>query len=153
MAQRTLDLFKLLSKISQKDWEYVLSLTDEELKEAAPFVISRWLSGTSSAQQIYLLNYTVNPYVFELQKHKLLIFQLMTIATSGKSQRYTWMKLPGKQFSKPLACKVLCEYYGYSHQQAQEALPILSVEHILEYAQELGWQTDDLKKLNKELIQ
>jgi len=151
-TKKPLDIFQVLNHISQKDREYIKTLTDEELKAFQPFVIMRWLSGTNSARQIYFLNTLVNPFVFNLPEHKELLYYLMTICTSGKSQRYNWIKGPTKKDKKLSSItNVICDYYKYNSSEAKSVLSLLSREDILSYAEQLGYQTEEITKIKKEL--
>lgn len=147
-----LDIFRVLGRISNKDTEFYKSLTEEEQKALAPLVVMRWLSGTRSAQQIYFLNELVNPFVFSMAKHKELLVDLMTVCAPGRTQRYYWNKAKGKRTSStPTVVDVIRDYYGYSTTEAMEALPLLTDEDVLWYADELGRQPDEVKLIKKEL--
>jgi hypothetical protein len=151
MSEKALDIFKVLENASRKNIQFYGALDDHQQKALFPFVVQRWLSGTTSAQQVYLLNEVSNPYLFSLQKHKELIWFLMTICTSGKVQRHFWNKSPGKKTSsKPLSASAVAEYFQYSKKDANEALPLLSRDLVIGYAEELGWQHEELTKLKKE---
>ncbi len=147
-----LDIFKTLDHISKKDVDFFNTLSDEEKKAFQPLIVLRWLSGTSSPRQVYFLNEFVNPVVFSCYTHKELLYNLMTICTSGKSQRYTWRKAFSKKSSSfPESTSVLKEYYGYNTIHALEALPLLTDEDILLYAEQLGRQKEDVTKIKREL--
>ena len=147
-----LDIFNVLNKISTKDRNFYSSLSDEEQKSIAPFVIMRWLSGTRDIRQIVFLNELVNPFVFEMSHHKSLIMDLLTISSSGKSQRYSWNKTHTRKSSKtPVSASVLREYYGYSSIQAEEALPLLTLLDVISLAEQLGRQSEDITVIKKEL--
>lgn len=149
---RKLDIFKVLSGISTKDTEFYHRLSDEERKGFLPIVVARWLSGTSNAKQVYFINELVNPFIFSLHKHPELLFDLMTLCGPGKSQRYYWNKTVSNKSTKhPIMISVIREYFGYNTMQAKEALPLLSKDDILEYAEDLGKQKDEMTKLKKEL--
>lgn len=147
-----LDIFKVLGRISSKDVEYYRGLTEEEQKALQPLVVMRWLTGTTSAQQIYFLNELVNPFVFNMANHKELLVDLMTVCTSGRSQRYYWNKAQGKRTTKmPTTVGVIREFFSYSTSEAIDALPLLDDDQVLWYANELGRQPDDIKLIKKEL--
>lgn len=152
ITKKPLDIFKVLNHISQKDREFFKTLTEEELKAFQPFVIMRWLTGTSSARQLFFLNTLVNPFVFNLSEHKELLYYLMTICTNGKTQRYNWIKGPTKKDKKlSTTTKVICDYYKYNYMEAKSVLSLLSREDILSYAEQLGYQPEEITKIKKEL--
>lgn len=149
---RKLDIFKVLGKISTKDRQFYSDLTEEEQKGFLPVVVMRWLSGTSNAKQIYFINELVNPFVFSLHKHPELLYYLMILCGPGKTQRYYWNKTASnKSNTVPTIVSIVRNYFGYNTTQALEALPLLSNDDILEYAEDLGIQKETLTKLKKEL--
>lgn len=147
-----LDIFQVLGQISSKNADFYRNLTEEEQKAFQPLVVMRWLSGTRSAQQIYFLNELVNPFVFNMAKHKELLVDLMTICSPGRSQRYFWNKANGKRTSSmPKTVEIVREFLNYSSSEVIEVLPLLDNETIIAYAEELGKQPDEIKLINKEL--
>lgn len=146
------DIFSVLNNISTKKRNFYQTLTEEEQKAIAPLVVMRWLSGTRSIRQIYFLNELVNPLVFSLSKHKPLLISLMSLCTSGQTQRYAWNKAKSnKTVPYPNTIGVIREYFGYNTSQAKDALPILTAETIIGFAEELGKQPDEIKAIKKEL--
>lgn len=152
MAQYKTDIFEVLGNLNKKNHQYYTGLTEEEQKSIAPLVLMRWLSGTSNPLQIVLLNEVVNPFVFSLQKHKTLLFDLMCVCTTGKFQKYNWLKAnSARQPGRPLATAIICQYYGYSVTQAQEVLSLFTSDEIISIAEGLGKQKDEITKLKAEL--
>lgn len=146
-----LDIFKVLGNADVKYRDFYSSLSETEQKQFAPFLAMRWLSGTSSPLQVYMINEVINQYAFSLFAHKQLLWNLLTVATSGKKQKYSWIKAPNKaSSSKPMATKILQQYYGYSSKHASEAANVLSKDQIIAIADELGIQADDMAKLKRE---
>ncbi len=147
-----LNIFQVLDHISKKDTEYYHKLTEEEQKAFLPVIVTRWLSGTSNARQVYFINELVNTSVFSLHKHKELLYYLMTICGPGRSQRYFWNKTASKKSnSTPISVSIIREYFGYNTTEALECMPLLSNDDIITYAEELGTQSDTITKLKKEL--
>ncbi len=149
--ERKLDIFKFLDRLSAKDWKSYRKLDDDEKKEVSPYVIMRWLSGTHDPRQIVLLSVAVNPFAWSLQKHKELVVQLMTVATSGRRQRYKWTKLATRKKASSRAIDLVKRYFGYSSKEAQEALPLLDNDTLLAYADQLGYQAEEIKLLKRDL--
>lgn len=151
MTERKLDIFRVLKQADLKNVDFYEKLTDEERKGFFPPVVLRWMSGTYSARQIVFLNELANPMVFSLYKHPQLIWQLLTLCTSGKPQRYIWNKLPAKlNVSRPVSTKVVAQYYGYSLRDAAEALLCLTGNDVLDIADMLGLQAEEQAKIRKE---
>lgn len=147
-----LDIFKILNKLSQKDRKFFSELSEDDMKSLQPLVLMRWLSGTTDARQIYFLNELVNPMVFSIGKHKQLLLDLLMISAPGKQRMYKWNKAKGKNTSNtPKSLALIRQYYGYSTNHAIDTLRILSNADILQIAEDLGKQPDEIKDITKEL--
>ena len=151
MAERALDIFQVLDALNTKKVDFYASLSDKEKKSIAPVVLTRWLSGTYSKQQVYLINEIVNPYIFSLHHHPQLLWYLMTTVTPGKSQRYTWSKAitGGSKDNACLAC--IKEYFRYRTKHAEQVYRTIDKINILYMAEELGYTDSELNKIKKEL--
>lgn len=149
--KRSLDIFELLSHISNKNAGYYDAMPENEQKEFQPFVVMRWLTGTRDARQVYFLNEIVNRFAFDLGNHKALLYKLLCVATSGQPQRYKWMKPASRKGAGTLITQVVKQYYGYNTQQATDVIGLLSDEDIIGYAEELGLQKEEVTKLKQEL--
>lgn len=154
MASETtekLDIFRVMKAADGKNPQFYDKLTEDEVKQLQPFLVMRWMTGTSSARQVFFMNEFLNPYVFSLTNHKRLLWQLLTVAADGKSRRYEWIKAPGKATSnKPVSISVIQQYHGYNTKHANEALLCLTADDVVEMAIDLGRQPDDIQKINKE---
>lgn len=148
MAEK-IDIFQVLDHCSKKNISFYENLPDDKKKAIAPFVIQRWLTGTSNGQQIFLINEIVNPFVFTLQKHKTLLWYLITCCMPGKTQRYFWNKTKTST-TKPETLTVVCEYFNYSKKHGRDAINVLKHSDIISCAESLGKQQDIISKINKE---
>ena len=144
------DLFDGLEKLSSGDSKWYDRLSSEDKKSASPFVISRWMTGTTDQAQLIRLNTFVNPYIFSLGHDKALLFKLLAAAATGKTKRYQWINNPGTKKATKLRLEVIKEYYEVSNREAVLYTTILA-EDILLMAQELGWDREELTKLKKEV--
>jgi len=142
------DLFAGLDSLTAGDLNWYDKLSDDGKKAAAPFVIMRWLAGTSDPAQIVRLNTFVNPYAFSLGQEKALLFKLLAAATTHKLKRYYWLKAPGGTSNK-LSLEVTKQYYGWSTREAE--LQPIEPDDLITMAEELGWDNDQLKKLKAEV--
>ena len=145
------DLFEGLAKLSSGDMQWYDRLSLEDKKAASPFVIARWMTGTSDPAQLIRLNTFVNPYVFTLGQEKALLFKLLTAAATGKSKRYQWIKAPPTTTKTRHRLEVIKQYYEVSTREADLYAMNISAETILEMAEELGWDKEELTKLKKEV--
>jgi len=146
-----LDIFSILGKLNKGDLTIWDSLSEEERKGFSPLIISRWMSGTNDPLQIILLNEFVNKHIFKLDKdHPELMCKLIACCGTG-SKRVVWIGDSKKKKSSSMALDVVKEYYDYTTHEALSELPLLSNDDIIELAEELGYQVDEIKKLKKEL--
>lgn len=149
--ERSLDIFWLLGELDRKNYDLWNKLTEEQRKELSPVLVLRWMLGTRDPVQLLILNEVVNTLVFSLgSAHKELLLKLLTISTSGSSQRYQWLNLKtaGKQ---KLSVQLIAEHYNLSLRDAAESAKLFSAEELTELAALHGWQKDELKNLAKEL--
>jgi hypothetical protein len=142
------DLFQFLGALSKRDINAFEKLTPEAQKAVAPFVLQRWMTGTSDAAQIVRINTFVNPFTFSLGQDKALLCKLLAAAATGKTGRYSWIKGPGAKAEK-LRLEAIKQFYGVSTREAKEYS--LDPETIMEMAHQLGWDDDELKKLKAEV--
>jgi hypothetical protein len=142
------DLFAGLAALGRRDIHWYDGLTPEGQKAAAPFVMARWLTGTSDKSQIIRLNTVVNPYLFAGSADKSALFKLLATACTGKNVRYSWLKGPSSKVKK-LTSQVVCEYYECSARES--AGYSIDADSLIEMAEELGWDKEQVAKLKKEL--
>jgi len=149
MADRSsFDLFQGLAALGGKNREWFDSLSIEGQKAAAPFVMMRWMAGTSDEAQIVRLNTCVNPYIFSGTADKSALFKLLAAAATGRSKRFSWVKGPGTK-AKKHSIEVIKAYYECS---TREAITYkVSSEDLIEMSEELGHDKDEIMKLKKEL--
>lgn len=148
-----LDIFGLLSKIDNKKVGNIYqTLSDEEKKGFAPLVVMRWMSGTSDERQIMMLNTFMNPLVFALPKHPELLMRVLQVCSSKTPKRYQWLGIKGGTKKKNIeAMKVVGEYYDMSQREVRLLNPFPPSSEIISMAEELGYEKDEMKKLEKEL--
>lgn len=148
-----LDIFRVLKELNSENLNFWDQLSEEERKGFAPYTAIRWMSGTKDAKAIILLNEFVNPYVFAFNStHQELLMKLLASCGSGNpNTRTQWIPEGKKGSNKPLSLKIICEYYEYSMREAKQSLSLLSNEDVVELAEELGWQKDEIKNLKLEL--
>ena len=149
MSRDSFDLFALLAQLNKRDMTAFTKLTEEGQKAASPLVIMRWLSGTSDPAQIIRLNEFVNRYVFSLGQEKPLLFKLMAAACTGRN-RATWLKGPTNTSTR-LAIEAIMTQYDCSAREAKGYIELLAPSDIAQFAEEAGWDKDQLKKLDTEL--
>lgn len=144
------DLFSFLEKLNARKIKAYDDLTEEEKKTMHPYVIMRWLSGTNNPMQIIRLNVFANKYMFSLGENKSLLFALLAASCSGDVKRVSWLKAPGQSNTK-LAAKVLQDRFKISSREVESYRTLLEGSDILQYAEDLGWDKDMMKRLEQEL--
>ena len=144
-----LDIFRLLEDIGSKGDAYA-KLSEEERKGFAPIVVQRWLTGVKDERQIIALNAFANKHVFALSKHPHLIARLFQACVSKVPRRYFWLGVKSKG-KTPLRDAALKQYFGWSSNELRKQVQLPSREDVIEMAERLGWQKDELAKLRKEL--
>lgn len=151
MAERPLDIFNVLSQLDTKNKDFYDGLSDKERKGFAPIVVTRWLTGTYNKQQVFLINEIVNPYIFSLHHHPQLLWFLLTIVTSGKTQRYSWNKTlsGGTKDTSCISC--IKDYFKYSSKDAEQVYKTIDKKLIIDMAEDLGYQDAEINKIKKEL--
>lgn len=148
-----LDIFDLLKHVDRKDTSYYSKLSDEQKKAVAWPVVIRWMSSVSNPYPVYVINEVVNPYIFVksfYQDHRELLWYLLTISSTGKSQYRQYIKAPARDVSKPISSKVVAQKYKCSLRHASDAVQCLTGNDILDIAEDLGLQRDTLSEIRKE---
>jgi predicted house-cleaning noncanonical NTP pyrophosphatase (MazG superfamily) len=146
----SLDIFKVLSDIDRGDLTLYRKLSDDEKKGFPPLVVMRWMTGTSDQAQIVSLNTFANRFIFPLGKHPELLAQLLSACSSKQQRRYGWLGIKsGKK--KTLSRQAVQEYLEYSSQEMRKLEELPPDDEIIEMAEALGWQKDEIAKLKKEL--
>ena len=144
-----LDIFKLLRELSSGDLTIWNSLTEEEQKGFAPLVVMRWMSGTQDMAQVAALNEFANRAVFPLAKHPGLLMKVLAACSSRRTSRYQWIGLK-KSSKDKLTQKVIRDFFVCSSVEARKLL-VPPQDEIIQMAEELGWQKDEMAELKKEL--
>lgn len=147
-----LDIFKVLADLDSDDHLVYRKLTDDEKKGFAPLVIMRWMTGTSDQRQIIAMNSFANRFIFPLGKHPELLAQLLTSCSSKQRRRYNWLGIKSSK-KKTLSHLAVQEYLDYSVQEMRKLDFLPPNEEILEMAEALGWQKDEIAKLKKEFTE
>ena len=141
------NLFDGLAALGRKDRLWFETLSLEGQKAAAPFVMMRWMTGTSDAAQIVRINTVVNQYVFAGTADKSELFKLLATAATGKNFRYSWLKGPGAK-AKRHSLECIKQYYECSTREAVTYK--VAPEDLLEMAEELGLDKEQIAALKKE---
>lgn len=141
--KKKVDIFELFRKMNNEDFEWVMNLSDEDLKSVSVYVLLMWIHGVDRNQATHLIltNSYVNQYVFHLGKHQRLMLLLMFVTNGGMgSPRYQFKKSISKQETKSI--KAVANFYECTYNDAKGYLGILSPEEVKEmieiYDQTIG---------------
>ena len=149
---RPLDIFEVLERINCNDFQYYHRITEDQQKSLQPFVLMKWMVGTKNMKQVGRINNYVNKYMFSLgTDHKELLFKLLCSTTDGLGSRYFWAKNAKTTSSTPMCIKMVQELWDMTAEQAKQSMILLNDETLLEIAQYLGRQSDELTKIKSEL--
>lgn len=101
-----LDLNKTLNAIEYRKKDYYMSLSDEERKAYAPYILVRYLSnmkGNGDLHEHYLeyTNELVNKNFWELSKYPELQHKLLCVIGLGMKTYHPWIALPKAQNKGP----------------------------------------------------
>lgn len=144
-----LDLFAFLEKLNKRDHMAYDELVEDHKKAIAPLVIQRWLAGTGDKAQLVRLNETSNRFIFSLGQEKTLLFKLLAAACTGAKRNY-WLKGPAGEKTS-LSLEAIKLKFGCSTREAVGYLKLLDLDDITSFAEETGFDKEQLKKLSAEL--
>lgn len=140
------------SAVDSKDREFFDSLTDEEKKKFALYVVMKYaanVEGSSDLQNYYLyaVNEHVNKNFFDLSKHpKLQWLLLTTVSPNIGKQRHFWMQAKKADSANNSAMKVLRKIYPTKKSDELELLAeITSKEELALMMEEFGFDKKDMK--------
>jgi hypothetical protein len=149
-TERKFDIFAVLDKLSRKQRSFIDDLTQDDLKAIPAVVVMRWMSGSNSKQQTYIINEIANPLVFSLYRHPRLLLQLLMVCAVPGAGRCSWIKQQKAPSSRPISVKVVMRYFDYSERRARECMALIPPMDIISMAEDLGYQPDDIKKIHLE---
>lgn len=146
---RTVNIFDTLKRIDLRQEDYYDTMLETDQKQLHPLVMTRWMSGTSDPAVIQMLNLTNNKYNFILAAHKPLLMRMLLLSSSGQSRRYQWLSKT-KDTSQSRSLRVLREYYTCSQREADSYIKMHTMDELVQMAEFVGWQDDEIKALIKE---
>jgi hypothetical protein len=154
MSEDKLNIRNEMAKFDGKNRAFYDSLSDEEKKKFAPFLMIRWgsaVGGNPDLQAYYLMscNENLNKNFFDISasKHKKFQWLLATTVSPGMGNQYhQWIKL-GKKPSDNKSSKFLREVYPHLKEDDIKLLSDLNDKDELKaYAKGMGWEDKVIKK-------
>lgn len=130
---KKVDIFDLFRKMNNADYQWVLDMSDDDLKSVSAYVLLCWINGVDRNQSAHLIltDMYVNTYTFHFSKHNRLLLLLLFVANSEMGNpRYQFKKSVTKQESKSILA--IASYYQCTYDNAKGYMDILSPEEIKE---------------------
>lgn len=145
-GKNKVNIFDALNRLTAGDFEWFLSLDDEQVKGLPPYVLMLWVQGAQENTEYHtiLTNLYVNSFVFGLGKHPRLSYLLLCVANNLGRTRFDWLV---KKAKKPKAIDIIMRYYCYSEPEARQVVRFFDDEGIRQMGQELGLEAKEMKKL------
>ena len=141
------DLFGTLKLINTSTLGVYETIPDEDKSKASPFLIMKYLSGVSDRRQVVMLAQYVNPIIFTCQD-KGFLFDVMAASTSGRQTNVKWPGVMKTAASKYDA--VVARFFDCSIREAKTMTEFYTKEEIIQMAEDLGMDDDEIKKLKKD---
>jgi hypothetical protein len=157
MSNDKLNIRNEMSALDQKQRDYYDSMTDEEKKKFAAFLMIRWGSsvsgGTTELQQYYLVscNERLNKNFFDISasKHKKFLWLLATTVSPGMGKHYHKWISPKKKTNNNKAIKFLKQMFPSRDDSDLELMAkINDTRDLKDMARRHGW---DDKRIKAEL--
>jgi len=150
MADRKFDIFEVIKEIEGLQTEFFDKLADYDIRQIAPYIIMKWMSGVKDRNQLIAINDNVNRLVFAMSKHPKLMYKLLMASSTRKDKRVSWIKRP-KVDKSSISVNIIKEYYNCSYRDALRYVKVTSFEKIIDMAELLGTNKETMTKLKKEL--
>jgi hypothetical protein len=150
-----LDIANEMRAFDRKDREFYDSLTDEEKKKFAPFLMIRWgatVEGAADLQAYYLMsvNERLNKHFFDVSgtQHKKLQWLLASTVSPGMgTHRHTWLAAKKREGSNNKSEKFLRELYPHAKADDIALMAQLNDKKDLkELARAHGWDDKRIKE-------
>jgi len=142
-----------MAQFDRKNRDFYDSLTDEEKKKFAPFLMIRWgsaVGGSADLQAYYLMscNERLNKHFFDVNtaQHKKLQWLLATTVSPGMGTQYHQWIAPKKRENNNKAIKFLRELYPELKEDEIKLMSELNTKDDLkQHARQLGWDDKRIK--------
>jgi hypothetical protein len=114
---KKLDIFYVLSKIENRDFNFYSTLDDEQKKALSPYILNKWMSVSYSNrdnQEYYIsaANF-INEFVFELGKDTELLWKLLCCMGTKKNVKHGWIKVSSTNNNLTKLQKLFLDFYPH----------------------------------------
>lgn len=155
-----LDLFrKLLPALDRRDFKLYKNLSEEEKKGFADIVALRYMSCTETEnkyiiEELIILSNGANKHLWNpaLSKHPELKYLILATIGLGGEIKHAYIKAPAGKKRNIKVFQVLRNFYPTaSMDELQLFLDMNDVDALIEVAEMLGMQKDEIKEYKKEV--
>ncbi len=152
MSEYKLDIFKTLSAIDQKNYNYLKDQPDESKKGFAPPVVLKWAScvsnGAAAERQVWLINHRANINFWDIYEHPDLQYRLLASCGNGKNQRHIWINIPAKKKNMAPVYDFMRDIYPYANNRELEMLlSKYAPQEFNELVDSSGYAPEEIKEI------
>lgn len=133
-----LNIANEMSVFDRKDRTFYDSLTDEERKKFATFLMIRWgssINGSRELQEYYVqsTNHYLNKHFFSLHKHPKLQWLMATAVSPGMgTHRHNWIAPKKKEAGNNAIRKQLAEFFPHLKDDELDLLASITTKKELD---------------------
>ncbi len=159
--EKRVDIFSVMRKLDagNKDVYSQYRKDKEALKELDSFIgflALRWMSAADGPNDdaeycLESVNELVNGGYFRLSGHHELQAKLLAVAGARKKVRHAWIPQPKRRIGGLATQAVLGMHPHMKDDEVRLWIDMFGTEAVLEVARRIGWQSEELQKLEKEL--
>ena len=147
---QALDIFAVLAEVDARNFGYYASLTEEQRKSVAPYVIMRWMSSVSNnstLKEYYLttVNDIVNVGFWDLAKHPELQWMLLAVCGSGVKVRHQWVPFGKKEATTKVDKLLLSLHPSLNDLELEIVKSKLTLDSVRDLCRGLGMPDDEIK--------
>lgn len=158
---RRVDIFSVMRKLDAGNKDvYGQYMRDKdavkELNSFIGFLALRWMSAADGPNDdaefcLESVNELVNSGYFKLSGHHELQAKLLAVAGARKKIRHAWIPQPKKRIGTLSSQAVLGLYPHLKDDEVALWIELFGPDAVLEAARRIGWQSEEMQKLQKEL--
>ena len=146
-----MDLFKeAIPFINSGEFQIIAKMSDEEIKQFAPYVILKFMSATKGKEELFSIiavNEVVNKLFWELNDHPKLQLMLLSLCATKSKYKY----FPGKLKNDKIFKQIQKFYPLWKTDEVNMYIHVSTKESFLDLAMSFGMQDKDLKEWKKEI--
>lgn len=142
------DIFKLIEQIDRNNYQYVLNLSDEDLKNIQPFIIQRYFSSAPSQSGLnryfLIVASDINRDMWKCNDKKLNLL-MMAAAGTGRKEYHSWIKSPTTKTKPRELEEIVKKQFNLRDDEVKLFFKINEKKTILKELSQYGYDTDSIK--------